>query len=75
MPQASFFIVLKDFSGSYCSMISTLICLINNNVTDICHFAVTHCSDTAADIQDILVPQKEGAPCATYHMDTCHTDI
>ena len=41
-------------------MISTLICLINNNVTDICHFAVTHCSDTAADIQDILVAQKEG---------------
>ena len=57
---ASFFIVLKDFSGSYCSMISTLICLINNNVTDICHFAVTLCYDTAADIQDILVPQKEG---------------
>ena len=41
-------------------MISTLICLINNNVTDICHFAVTLCYDTAADIQDILVPQKEG---------------
>ena len=41
-------------------MISTLICLINNNVTDICHFAVTLCYDTVADIQDILVPQKEG---------------
>ena len=63
---ASFFIVLKDFSGSYFSMIST--CLINNNVTDICHFAVTHCSDTAADIRDILVPQKEGgAMCHISH--------
>lgn len=41
-------------------MISTLICLINNNVTDICHFAVTLCYDKAADIQDILVAQKEG---------------
>ena len=69
---ASFFIVLKDFSGSYCSMISTLICLINNNVTDICHFAVTLCYDTAADIQDILVPQKEGAPCAMCHISHGH---
>ena len=32
-------------------MISTLICLINNNVTDICHFAMTLCYDTAADIR------------------------